>query len=99
MRWLNMRWKDKFQAILGFIFLIAVAGALYGWPDKLVATIMEWGVSMLVAVVLSGISGEIVERFTGDALKNISLTVEIAGVNFSITLFVIATLIVRLVLF
>lgn len=94
-----MHWKDKFQAIIGLIILIAFAGALYGWPDKLVSTLIEWGTSMLIAVFLSGISGEIVERFTGDTLKNITLTVEIAGINFSITLFFIATLIVRYALF
>jgi len=48
---------------------------------------------------MSGISGEIVEKFTGDTLKTITLTVKIADINFSISLFFIATLVVRLLLF
>ena len=94
-----MHWKDKFEAVIGVIIVIAFAGALYGWPDKLVSTLIEWGTSIAIGVVLSGASGELVERVSGDLLKNITLTVEIVGINFSITLFFIVTMIVRFVLF
>ncbi len=94
-----MHWKDKFEAVIGVIILIAFAGALYGWPDKLVATLIEWGTSIAIGVVLSGVSGELVEKVSGNLLKNITLTVPIAGFNFSITFFFIVTMIVRFALF
>jgi hypothetical protein len=94
-----MLWKQKFQASIGFIFLGAFIGALYCWPDKIISTLIEWGTSMLIGVFLSGISGEVLEKFTGDTLKNSTLTAEIAGINFSVTLFFMATLIVRYTFF
>ncbi len=94
-----MDWREKVKAIFGVIILIAVAGALYGWPDKIIQLAIEWGITIIIAVIMSGISGEIVEKFTGDTLKTITLTVEIADINFSVSLFFIATFAVRLLLF
>lgn len=53
----------------------------------------------MMGVLMSGISGWLVEKYTGDTLKNITLTVPVAGYNFSITLFLIVTIIVRFWLF
>jgi len=94
-----MHWKEKAEAILGVIFCIVILGAFFGWPDKIITLIIQWGTSLIVGVVLSGVSGELVERLTGDVLRNITITVPIAGYNFSITLFFIVTIIVRYWLF
>jgi len=94
-----MNWRDKVQAIVGLMVLIAVIATLYGWPDKIVTLAITWGTSLIVGVIASGISGELVERFSGDVLKNISWTVEIGGMNFSISLFFLVTVMVRFALF
>jgi len=94
-----MDWREKVKAILGVVILIAVAGTLFGWPDKIIQVVSEWSMTLVIAVIISGISGELVERFTGDTLKTITLTVEIAGTNFSISLFLITTWVVRFLLF
>ncbi len=94
-----MEWEDKFEAVLGIIVAIAILGVVLGWPDKIVTLAIEWGTSVLIGIILSGVSGGLVERFTGDFFKNITITVPIAGFNFSITLFFIITLIVRFLLF
>ncbi len=94
-----MDWRRKVNAIISLIILIAVAGALYGWPDKIIQLSIEWGITIIISVIMSGISGEIVEKVTADSLKMITLTVEIAGINFSVSFFFIATLVVRLLLF
>jgi len=36
-----MDWREKVKAILSVIILIAVAGALYGWPDKIIQLAIE----------------------------------------------------------
>ena len=94
-----MHWKEKVEAIFGLIIGIAILGTFFGWPDKIISLAIQWGASAIIGIVLSGISGELVEKFTGDALKNITITVPIAGYNFSITLFFIVTIIVRYWLF
>lgn len=94
-----MHWKEKFEAVLSIIIGIAIIGTLLGWPDKIITVAIEWGTSALIGIAMSGISGELVERFTRDTLKNITITVPIAGFNFSVTLFFIATIVVRFWLF
>jgi hypothetical protein len=94
-----MHWKEKFEAVLGIILVVAILGAILGWPNKIITIAIEWGISALIGIFMSGISGELIEKFTGDLLKNITITVEIAGFHFSITLFFLATIIVRFLLF
>jgi len=94
-----MHWKEKVEAILGLIILIAILDAFFGWPDKIISLAIQWGTSAIIGVIMSGISGELVEKFTGDTLKNITITVPIAGYNFSVTLFFIVTIIVKYWLF
>jgi hypothetical protein len=94
-----MHWKDKVESIIGLIVGVAIFGAFFGWPDRIITSIIQWGPSLIVGVIMSGISGELLEKFTGDALKMITLRVPIAGYNFSITLFFIVTILVKSWLF
>lgn len=94
-----MHWEDRFKTVLELIICIAILGAFFGLPDEIITLAIEWGASILIGIVMSGISGQLVESFTGDSLKNITLTVPIAGFNFSVPLFIIATLMVRFWLF
>ena len=54
---------------------------------------------ILLVIVLVAVAGQLVEAFTGDFLKTIALNVKIIGIEFSITAFAIATLIVKTLLF
>ena len=94
-----VRLKEKFKAILGLLIGIAILSTYFGWPDKIVTLAFHWGISAIIGAIMSGISEELVEIYTGDTLKNITIPVPIAGYNFSITLFFIVTIVVRYWLF
>lgn len=94
-----MHWEDKVKSIIGLIVGVAILDAFFGWPDRIITLIIQWGSSAIVGVIMSGISGELLEKFTGDSLKMITITVPIAGCNFSITLFFIATILLKFWIF
>lgn len=94
-----MKLQEKIELILGIIILITLAGTLFNWSNKLIESFISWGTSILIGVIMSGISGEILEKFTGNSLKNVTWTTSFKEFNFSISLFLICTLIVRFWLF
>ncbi len=82
------------------IFVLVLAGlALFGFSARQIDIIAQWGISIIIGMILGVLSGQIVETFTGDILKKISLSFEIRGIDFSITLFVIVAFLVKLIIF
>lgn len=55
--------------------------------------------SAIVGAVTSLVAGTIIEAFTGDALKMVLIPVKIGPFEFSVSLFVIATIVLKLLLF
>lgn len=90
-----MHWNKKVEVIIGLIIGVVILGKFFGWPDKIITLAIQWGPSLIIGFIMSGISGKLVENFTGGILKKITITVPIAGYNFSITLFFITAIIVR----
>jgi large-conductance mechanosensitive channel len=89
----------KIQEILISIIIVVVAAAFLRIPQWLTNWIVQWLISALVGTVFSMTAAAIVEAFTGDLLKSITLTVEIGDFKFSVTAFAIVTIIVKLWLF
>lgn len=87
------------ELIIYLIILVAFLGALLNIPSALTNMVIQWLIGMFIGSFFSLIAGEIVEAFTGDLLKTISLTIEIGDVHFSITAFAIATFVVKVWLF
>ena len=89
--------------IIAFIFLIAVVsivGSYLGLSNETIETINQFIISFMIGFVFSTISGWIVESFTGDFLKKITLTIHIyKGFSISISVFFITTFIVKILLF
>jgi len=94
-----MGWRDTVQLIIYGIVLIAILSAFYQWPQKYLEFTIKWGTSAIIGVIASGISGELVENFTGDFFKTILIPIPIGDYNFSISAFIIVTAIVRYTLF
>lgn len=90
---------DKLELFILLIVLVAVIGAFLGIPIIITEWIIQWLVSMFVGAVMSLIAGELVEAFTGDLLKTITLTITILGFEVSISAFLVATIIVKYWLF
>ena len=79
--------------------VIVIVLALLQAPSWLISTFSAWFVSLFVGAVLSFFATAIVEEVTGDWLKPYLVEFEIFGFEFSISLFFIATVIVRFWLF
>lgn len=96
---LVMDTEEKIKLIVGAIIIVSALGAFFGWSDKIISTVTEWGVSLIAGTLISAAAGYVVESFTGNILKTIVLPVPIGPFRFSVTAFAIATLFVRFVLF
>lgn len=90
---------DKLRLIIYLIALVAVIGAFLGIPTHITELAIQWLVSVFIGLVFSLVAGSLVEAFTGDLLKTITLTIPIKGFNISISAFAIATFIVKVWLF
>ena len=91
---------NKLQLIILVIVLVVVAGALLGIPQDWTNWIVQWLISAFIGTIFSVVAASIVEAFTGDVLKTILISIEITDdIRFSISLFAIATIIVKYWLF
>ena len=96
----------KIELIIYLIIIVVFLSAVFNIPAFITNWIVQWLVSAIIGSVFSLVAGAIVEAFTGDFLKKITLTFNIKGVNieiggfkFSMTAFAIATFIVKVWLF
>jgi len=85
--------------LLKAFVVIAIILALLQVPSWLINAFSAWFVSGFVGAVLSFFATAIVEEVTGDWLKPYLIEFEILGFEFSVSLFFIATVIVRFWLF
>jgi len=87
------------ENIVYLIIIVAVIGALFNIPEAVTNWIIQWLIGALVGSIFSMVAGAIVEAFTGELLKKITLTIKIGDFSFSITAFAIVTFIVKIWLF
>ncbi len=94
-----MKGKETLELIITLIIVVAILGAYFNVSDETINHIVDWLVSIFIGVLLSAVSGAIVEAFKGDFLKMIFIPIKIGDFKFSISVFVIATFMVRILLF
>ena len=87
--------KNIVYLLIVVVVILSLAGASQGQIDFVVSI---FG-SMIVSAVFSLIAASLVEAFTGDFLKKILIPIEIGPLRFSISLFVIATAVLKLWIF
>jgi len=87
--------EKKLEQIIYTIVIVAVVAAFLGIPQWFTNWVIQWLVSAFIGGVFSLLATSVVEEFTGDFLKTISLTFEVQGFEFSVTAFAIATIIVK----
>ena len=91
---------DVLKLIIVLIAIVGIFGALYDIPVDLTNQIIQWLVSIFVSLVFSILAGSLVEAFTGDILKTLFINIPITDdINISLSLFFIATLLVKFLLF
>jgi hypothetical protein len=90
---------EKLKIPIYLIVLVAILGAFFSIPSALTNWVIQYLIGAFIGSVFSLIAGTVVEAFTGDFLKKITLTFEVFGFQFSFTVFAIATFIVKVWLF
>lgn len=94
--------KDRTKNLELTAYLVALVvflGAVFNIPSVLTNMAIQYLVGASVGSIFSLVSGYLVEAFTGDILKKITLTFKIGDFHISITVFAIATFIVKVWLF
>ncbi|MBE3122656.1 MAG: hypothetical protein IMZ58_10695 [Thermoplasmata archaeon] len=92
--------RDKLTLIIIVIIIVAIVGTYLGISSGTINQINGWLISIFIGFILSTISGSLVEAVSGDILKTIFLNIPIYGdFSISISVFAIATFIVKVSLF
>jgi len=87
---------DKLRLIILLFVLVAIVGTYLGVPFTVINQINEWLISIFTGMVISLVVNSFVEALTGDILKKYLITIPItARIKISISLFTIATIIVK----
>lgn len=81
--------------LVAVIIILSVLGAPQGSIDFVVGLFA----SAILGAVTSFVAASILEAFTGDALKKVLIPVKIGPLEFSISLFLIATVILKFLIF
>jgi len=87
-----MNLKTSFQISVLILVVLALIGFSGEMVDKVAYLLYA---IILPSIIFSGITGSIIEGFGGDFLKTISFSFEIYGINFSITAFTLAVIIIK----
>ncbi|MBI4010429.1 MAG: hypothetical protein HY361_04575 [Candidatus Aenigmarchaeota archaeon] len=85
--------------ILPLFVPIVILLSLLNLPQEIIDFIIKLFESTLISAVFSVFAGYIVELFSGDLLKDIFLVIEIRGIKISLTMFFIATILLKIFLF
>lgn len=90
--------KIKVQLILYIaVFLIAIASLNdIKWLEKLVNNNISW---IVISVFTTGFCQMVIQKFSGDYFEKILFKKNILGFNFSISLFLMLTIILKFLLF
>ena len=88
--------QEKVRAVLMIIIVVAVL-ANFGyipqeWSDAITPVLF----SVIAGLVISFAAEKIVESFSGTSLKKILIPIEIHGFKFSISVFAITTIVVKI---
>ena len=93
----KLRRKVKDYSLL--LVLLAVLMSLFGVKAWVQDAIIKIGFVLIIGMITSGVTEIILEKFGLNMLKKYSIPLDILGVKFSLTVFVIVSLISEKLLF
>ncbi len=92
----------EFHSLLILIVVVILLGVFWlalNLPFFIIDQLLRWSWSALIGFFSSIAVANLVEFFTGDLLKKLSLTFSFKGVKVSISAFTVTTLVIRIWLF
>lgn len=90
--------KNRLKLIVNIVIWTLVIAALFGLSGELFDNLTQLGISIILSAILTFISETILERLGLDILRKIPLSFEIGEFNFSVSLFLILTIIIKILL-
>ena len=91
--------RRNIDRLISAMVVVVVVLALIGAPKGVIDFVVNIFVNMIGGAMISLALGYLIEGLTGDLLKGVLFTVDIMGFEFSLSLFTIATIILKLILF
>jgi len=94
-----MKFKNAVLIFVGVIIILSIILALMGFNGETIDKVINLLIPIGLSLILSAFVGAIIERFSGDTLKKIFIVIPIWKFNVSVSLFVIATILIKIWLF
>jgi hypothetical protein len=91
-----MKFKIAVQIFVGGIIVIAILMAVLGFNGAQIDKVVQWFIPLGLNFIMSSFVGTIIEAYGGDVLKKIVLNIPIWKFNFSISLFAILTIAIKI---
>ena len=91
--------NNKIKTFIWLMVLVILVGSYLHIPNNVIQFVNNLIVSAIIGVISSGVAGSIVEKFGGDFLKNIFINIKILGIEFSVSIFIIVTAVVKWLIF
>ena len=89
---------NKVRIVIYILIGITVVFAYMGWNNAL-SKINDIAVWMIISIITTGVAQLILQKFTGDFFEKIPLTIKIGQFKFQVTLFIIITIILKIIIF
>jgi hypothetical protein len=87
------------ERLLILLVLVVTVLALLNVPQWVINLTANIFVNLITGALISLVLGTLIEAVTGDLLKGILITLDFYGFKFSVSLFVIATIVLRVLIF
>ena len=92
-----MSLEKKIQFFIGILVVVVLGLAYLGVSQNTIGLVVDLFVKyVIVSAILSTIFGTLLEALTGNVLKEILLNVDIKGIKFSISVFVLTIIVLKL---
>lgn len=90
---------DNITRLIYALVIVVIVLSLIGASQGTIDFVVKLFVSAIAGAVTSLVAGTIIEAFTGDVLKAIIIPIRIGDFEFSVSLFFVATLILKFLIF
>ncbi|MCK4496816.1 MAG: hypothetical protein KAU24_01370 [Candidatus Aenigmarchaeota archaeon] len=91
---------DTIRTLILVLILIVVGGTYLGVSAETMSVIVDLFTKyVIIGAITSLVVGSLVEAFTGDYLKGILLNINIKGLKFSVSVFFITVVVLKLLIF
>jgi len=90
--------KNNVNAVIYVLLAISIILIFMG-KDKYIGIVTNWAVSIIIGLITTTLSQSFVQRFSGGSLEKIFLNITIFGKKYSISFFILISIIVKMLIF